>query len=180
MHAVRETRIFLVDGHRLVRESLSLLLGRETGFAICGDAAWGREALRQVPMFRPDLVLIGARLPDMSGMTLAGELHRWDQDLVLALLAGAGEGEGAEAAFRVGARGYVVRGSMAELVEAVRVLMSGAEYRSAAFTRRPARPVPAQCRPGFDPVPAAPAPGAGDGCAPPAFSGRPRAPRHRR
>jgi DNA-binding NarL/FixJ family response regulator len=183
---VRKTRIFMVDDHPLVRESLRLLLGREPDFSICGEATQAREALRKVPIYRPDLVLIDVSLPDMSGVALAAELHRRDGGLVLAMLSAHDDDHRVDAAFHAGARGYIVKGSTAELAAAVRQLIGGAEYLSPVLsrpgvrgsTRRPARPAP--CRPTYRAVPAAPAPGGGDGCALPGFSGRPRGPRHRR
>jgi DNA-binding NarL/FixJ family response regulator len=174
------TRIFIVDDHPLVRESLRLLLGREADLTICGEAATANAALLHAPLCEPDVVLIDVTLPDMSGIALAGELHRRNPRMILAMLSGHDEKLHVDAAFRAGARGYIVKGGVAELADAVRRLVDGEEYRSAELTRRPVRPVPAQCRPTFRATSGAPDRGAWDGCAPPAFSGRPRAPRHRR
>jgi two-component system LytT family response regulator len=62
-------RVLIVDGEPLAR---SILLGlcRATGLEIISQADSGAAALRAIQTHRPDLVLLDAVLPDMSGFEL--------------------------------------------------------------------------------------------------------------
>jgi DNA-binding NarL/FixJ family response regulator len=174
------TRIFIVDDHPLVRQSLRLLLGREADLKVCGEAATGHAALTHAPFCDPDVVLIDWSLPDMSGVALARELRRRHPRLVLAMLADRNEQPDFTEAVRSGVRGLIVRRHSAELASAVRQLMSGEDYRSAEFSRRPVRPRRPQCRPALPAAPDEPVPDVWAGRVPTASSRRLRAPRHRR
>jgi YesN/AraC family two-component response regulator len=59
-------RIMLVDDQTIVREGLSAMLGVEDDLAIVAQAGGGSEALRLVPLFGPDVVLMDVRMPDMA------------------------------------------------------------------------------------------------------------------
>ena len=53
---------------RVLREGLESILGIE----ITGEAADGREALRQIASLKPDLVFLDLQMPIMSGFEVAG------------------------------------------------------------------------------------------------------------
>lgn len=63
-----EKRILLVEDEDNIALALEHLLRRQ-GFGTC-RAATGRDALRQLTDFRPDLVLLDVMLPDISGFEL--------------------------------------------------------------------------------------------------------------
>jgi CheY-like chemotaxis protein len=59
-------RILFADDEADIRTVLSLSLGTVGGYAIRACAS-GREVLREVPGFAPDLILLDVRMPDLSG-----------------------------------------------------------------------------------------------------------------
>lgn len=59
-------RILFADDEADIRSVLSLSLGTVGGYAIRGCAN-GREVLREVHRFAPDLILLDVRMPDLSG-----------------------------------------------------------------------------------------------------------------
>jgi DNA-binding NarL/FixJ family response regulator len=63
-----EVRVLLVDDHPIVRSGVRYILERHGGFAIVGEAATGREAIRLVMELLPDVVLMDVSLPDVSGL----------------------------------------------------------------------------------------------------------------
>lgn len=60
-------RVLIVDDHPLFRMGLALALAAD-GFAVAGEAADGKQALRRVAEGGVDLVLLDIRMPDMDGI----------------------------------------------------------------------------------------------------------------
>ena len=60
--------LLIVDDHAVVREGLRRILAEDERLLIVGEAATGEEAVALVPRRRPDVVLMDARLPEMSGI----------------------------------------------------------------------------------------------------------------
>jgi DNA-binding NarL/FixJ family response regulator len=51
-----------------VRLGLRQLLATEPGFAICGEAADGREAVEKARQLKPDVVLLDISMPALNGL----------------------------------------------------------------------------------------------------------------
>ena len=62
--------VLIVDDHQGFR-SVARRLVEEAGLAVVGEAATGREALREERRLRPDIVLLDIQLPDLDGFVVA-------------------------------------------------------------------------------------------------------------
>ena len=62
--------VLVVDDEAPARERLVRLAG-EIGARVVGEAANGREALERAAEFRPDVVLLDVRMPEMDGIETA-------------------------------------------------------------------------------------------------------------
>lgn len=69
-----DLRVLVVDDEPLVREGLRLLLEREAGVRVLGEARNGEEALERIRELRPDLVLLDVRMPGMDGLAVVAAL----------------------------------------------------------------------------------------------------------
>jgi len=58
--------VFLADDHAVVREGLRLLLEAQGDIKVIGDAADGRQAVRQVAELRPDVVIMDIAMPELT------------------------------------------------------------------------------------------------------------------
>ena len=67
-------RIFIVDDHRFMRESLTAFINAEAGLSACGAAASSEEALAQLPL-DADLVLVDLRNAAIDGKQAEDLLH---------------------------------------------------------------------------------------------------------
>ncbi len=111
-------RTVIVDDHTLVREGIARML-TEAGFEVVGQAASGREGWRLVREVSPDVAILDAALPELSGIELCRRLRRREVAVVLISMFDDPEWQ-AEAA-RAGAAAYVLKGdSPTVLVDAVR------------------------------------------------------------
>ena len=67
-------RILLVDDHQIVREGLRRILQQETDMQVVGEAASVEEALTQVDLLCPNVILMDVRMPGMNGIEGIGKL----------------------------------------------------------------------------------------------------------
>lgn len=58
--------VLIVDDYAAIRLLLRLAV-EEAGFAVCGEAADGREAVKLAHRLRPDLVTMDLAMPGMDG-----------------------------------------------------------------------------------------------------------------
>jgi DNA-binding NarL/FixJ family response regulator len=70
------SRILIVDDHEVVRIGVRILLAGNPKLEVCGEAADGRQALREVVKLVPDVVLLDLSLPEMNGFEVAKEIRR--------------------------------------------------------------------------------------------------------
>ena len=63
-------KVFIVDNHAETRNSLIRLCGHSDDVQVVGEAACGTAAIDAAGPLRPDIVLLGVELPDMSGFDL--------------------------------------------------------------------------------------------------------------
>lgn len=67
-------RLLIVNDERPARERLRRMLIAEPGIEALAEAADGIEALRLLPDFRPDALLLDVEMPELSGIDLAASL----------------------------------------------------------------------------------------------------------
>lgn len=60
--------VFVVDDHTLFRRGLIALIGQDAGLQVVGDASDAGQALRQVPVLRPQVILLDNHLPGVLGV----------------------------------------------------------------------------------------------------------------
>jgi CheY-like chemotaxis protein len=65
----------LVDDSQAVRRALGHIF-RAAGFEVHDDAQSGAEAILEALLAKPDLLVLDVRMPDMSGLRVAGIVHQ--------------------------------------------------------------------------------------------------------
>jgi len=65
---MKKIRVLLVDDHEIVRLGLATLLHEIPCVSTVGEAGSAEEAVRAVPKFKPDVVVMDIRLPGESGI----------------------------------------------------------------------------------------------------------------
>jgi DNA-binding NarL/FixJ family response regulator len=119
-------RILVVDDHAGYRQGLLAMIELEDGMEAVGEASDGREALEQVSLLKPDVVLMDVNMPGMDGMEATRKLaDAYPGILVIMLTMFKGE-EHLREARRAGASAYVVKDADSEvLLGTIRDVMSG-------------------------------------------------------
>src|SRR5580692_9822620 len=69
------TRILIVDDHPVVRMGVRLLLTGDPKWEVCGEAANGEQALRELVNLVPDVVILDISLPVINGFEVAQRIR---------------------------------------------------------------------------------------------------------
>lgn len=121
-------RILLVDDQPVLRCGLRAVLSAQPDFEVIGEANDARSAYALAYLRKPDLVVLGMWLPDVSGISAARELCRRNPNAKALLFAARSDDDLIARALCAGARGCVDKEESPEaLVEAVRAIIERGE-----------------------------------------------------
>jgi len=124
--AQRVIRLLVVDDHEMVREGIRAILAGEPDLQVVGEAGSGDKLLELVEQTKPDVVLLDARLPDMSGPEACAELTKSYPDVQVLIVSTYTDDQLVRACITAGARGYVVKDiDRFELKAAIRSVYRG-------------------------------------------------------
>ncbi|HYS07031.1 MAG TPA: response regulator transcription factor [Candidatus Dormibacteraeota bacterium] len=124
----------MADDHPVVRQGLKSLLTRE-GFSVVGEAADGREALRQVEALHPEVALLDLGMPGLNGLDAAREIMQSSAGTKVVILTQHAEEPYILEALRAGVHGYVLKSqSVSDVVQAIRDVTRGKLYVSPAIS----------------------------------------------
>ena len=130
----KQIRILIVDDHALMRTGLATSLNLEPDMTIAGQASTGLQALELYAKYKPDVVLMDQRLPDMPGDETTAKLcAQFPQARVIAFSSYKTQ-EDIFRFVRAGARSYLPKDALLhELLHAIRVVHSGQSYMPPAI-----------------------------------------------
>lgn len=119
------------------RAVLRPLLRELPSIAIVAEATDGRAALPLIASLRPDIAVIDAELPGVSGFDLAEQTRREHPRTRVLVAATEPEREHVARALRAGASGYLLKSATdrAEVDVALRAVARGHTYLSPAVTK---------------------------------------------
>lgn len=124
-------RILVVDDHPLFRQGVVQSLNSSGEFTVVGEAGSGEEAVPLARELVPDLVLLDVSMPGWSGLVTAEKIATACPAAVIVLLTAADDQDTLLAAFKAGARAYVLKGVSAQkLVDVLRSALNGEVYVS--------------------------------------------------
>lgn len=122
-------RIFVVDDHPLVKQGVEMVASLEDDIEVVGFASNGKEAIEQIPILQPNLVLVDLRLPGEHGLDIIRSSREIYQDCKYVILTSyANEAEIREA-MAENVDGYILKEALPEeLLSALRLVMKGRKY----------------------------------------------------
>ncbi len=129
-------RILLADDHTIVRAGLRLLLEREPGFIVTGEAEDGRRAVELAESTKPDVVLMEVALPRLNGIEAARQMIARQPALRVLILSAHADESHVLRALKAGACGYLLKDSSeSDLIRAIRTVREGKSFFSPAVSR---------------------------------------------
>jgi DNA-binding NarL/FixJ family response regulator len=130
-------RVYLLDDHEVVRRGIRGLLEQEDDIEVVGEAGLAAEAVGRIPVLKPDVAILDARLPDGSGIDVCRDVRSADPSIRALILTSYEDDEALFSAIMAGAAGYVlkqIRGT--DLVDTVRRVAAGQSLLDPAVTQR--------------------------------------------
>ena len=116
----------LVDDHEMVREGLMAMLQPEPDIEVVAQTGLGAAVADLVESAKPDIVLLDARLPDVSGVEVCRRLRVSHPDVAVVILTTYTDPDLVEECIQAGARGYVVKDvEQFSLKESIRAVYRG-------------------------------------------------------
>ena len=142
-------RVLVVDEHEVTRRGVIRVLALDDGVTVVGEAATVSEAVARGVTARPDVAVVGMRLPDGTGADACALLRAHVPDVRCLVLSAHGDPPTVRAALRVGVSGYLLKDVPApRLLAAVRRVAAG----GTAFGRAVTAAMSSRAAPESDPL----------------------------
>ena len=123
-----------VDDHPIVRAGLSALL-QGAGHTIVGEGEDVTQALSEVNRLAPDVLMLDLNLDGRSGFEVLAEMQQRQMSAKVIVLSMSDQPRNVAEALRMGASGYVLKGSAGtELLAAVDAVMQRRRYLGEGLT----------------------------------------------
>jgi hemolysin D len=102
-------KILIVDDQLVVREKLQAALEKQPDFVVVGSAVDGNDAVDQVQLFQPDVVLLDIEMPGKDGLAAAAEIRSRFPNIRTVMLTSCDDVDSIRTAVQSGAQGYLVK-----------------------------------------------------------------------
>ena len=118
--------VLCVDDHRLVRDGIALIIGRQPDMKVVASAANGHEAVELFARHRPDVTLMDLQLGPMTGVQAIQEIRRQAPNAkIIAVTTYEGD-EDIYRALQAGAATYLLKNTVSDdLIRVVRDVYQG-------------------------------------------------------
>jgi DNA-binding NarL/FixJ family response regulator len=129
-------RTLVVDDQSMVRAGLRMLLTDQPDIDVVAEAGNGTQAVEHARRYRPDVVLMDIRMPELDGLEATRRILAGDPTAKVLILTTFDLDDYVYEALRIGASGFVLKDDPPEqLIAAVRTVAAGNALLSPSVTR---------------------------------------------
>ena len=123
--------ILLADDHAILRQGLINILAKEFPKAVFGEVETARATMEQVRKSAWDVLILDVTMPGRSGLDVLKEIKQRQPKLPVLVLSMHSEDQYGVRVLQAGAHGFITKvRAPAELVQAVKTVLTGAKYIS--------------------------------------------------
>jgi DNA-binding NarL/FixJ family response regulator len=122
--------ILLVEDHQLMSEVLATILERREDFNVAKVVHTADAAMQELPNLAVDIALVDLSLPKMSGIDFVAFIRENYPQLPCLMISAHIAQDGIERALVAGARGYILKDDMDEVIEGILHVLEGGVYLS--------------------------------------------------
>jgi DNA-binding NarL/FixJ family response regulator len=130
-------RVLVADDQSMVRAGFRMLLSGEADIEVVAEASNGIEAVEKAARFRPTVVLMDIRMPELDGLAATRRILADDDAARILILTTFDLDEYVYEALAAGASGFVLKDEPPEqLLAAIRTVAAGDALLSPTVTKR--------------------------------------------
>jgi two-component system, NarL family, response regulator LiaR len=130
-------KILIADDHPMMREALRTALEDEPDLQVIGEAGNGKEAIRLVEQFNPDVVLMDLLMPEMDGLEAIAQLQKSHPRTKILVVTSLEDEQKVLAAIQAGALGYFPKTApRTYLLDAIRKVADGIPYLPSGIAQK--------------------------------------------
>jgi DNA-binding NarL/FixJ family response regulator len=130
-------RVAIADDEALVRGGFRAILDAEPDLDVVAEAADGRQALAAAARFRPEVIVMDIRMPELDGLAATRQLRTTHPAVRVLIVTTFDLDEYVYDALLAGAAGFLLKDARpTELIAAVRAVASGDALIAPRVTRR--------------------------------------------
>lgn len=134
---MKPIRVLIVDDHTLFRSGIKLLLQRQEGFEVVGEAGNALEGVKLAKRLKPDVVLQDLHMPGTSGLEAIPLLREEVSQTQVVMLTVSEDAEDLLEALRIGARGYLLKNIDTDfLLDSIRRAAAGESVMSSQMASK--------------------------------------------
>ena len=122
--------ILIVEDHKIVADLLADILRRSEKFEVAGMVHTAKDALERLSGQGVDLVLVDVSLPDTNGIELVAMIHEKYPHIPSLVISGHNTSLYVNRSLEAGARGYIVKDDIHDIVEGIQRVLDGGTYLS--------------------------------------------------
>ena len=127
-------RVLVVDDFNIFRGFVVATLNEQPELQVICEASDGLEAIQKATELQPDLILLDIGLPKLNGLAAGEQILRLCPNSKILFLSVVSSPDVVQAAFNIGASGYVVKmDAESDLVAAVATVVSGRKFVGKGF-----------------------------------------------
>ena len=131
------TTISIVEDNDKLRGTLAKVIGRAEGFKCVSDYGSAEDALANLPVVKPNVVLMDINLPGMNGVECVRKLKVLLPQTQVMMLTVYEDTDNIFAALAAGASGYMLKRTPAkELIEAIHEVLRGGSPMTTHIARK--------------------------------------------
>lgn len=132
---MEKIRIVLADDHEIVRNGIKQLFESEGYIEVVAEASNGREAIEQIKIHKPDVLVMDISMPEMTGIEAADEIKKENIDTKILILSMFDKDEYVLKAVELGAYGYLLKDTGKEgFIKALKTIVAGEKYFSSEIS----------------------------------------------
>jgi hemolysin D len=119
-------KILIVDDQLVVREKLQAVFREQCDLVVVGTATDGDQAISQVQLLEPDVVLMDIEMPRKNGLEAAAEIRQRFPGIRMVMLTSSDDVYSVRESLRSGVSGYLMKQNIdAEMVNLIRSVQEG-------------------------------------------------------
>lgn len=127
--------VLIVDDYHVVIDGIRSTLASHPAFEIVGEAANGREAVKQVRALNPDIVIMDISMPDLNGRDAVLQIRTFNAGVRIIIFTMYPDKEYVRDLLKAGITSYILKQDpMSDLIEALYAARRGETFAGAFMT----------------------------------------------